>query len=255
MEKMKMSDDWNEITDGNENGESEFEGEIWKPEMVDEALIGKYVEIEENVGTNNDSTLYHIRNENGELFKVWGSKVLDGLFKKVPLNSMVKLVYKGKKKSQKGFYYKVYKLFSKQGGEGASASSSSTVEKPENTNQKDLEDNGAKVMQVGPTDEEINRIADQQIQKANGNWYKIIEQYLPKNKEDLEDPEKVAAEYINRLRSDIIGTGVKNVTPKMIRDNVVILVEDGNTVEEDLGKLDEEKGKMIFKLLRKVDGV
>lgn len=122
--------EWTEVKDENENAETEFEGKIWKPEMVDEAIIGRYVDMEENVGTNNDSTLYHIRDQKDELWKVWGSKVLDSLFQKVPLQSEVKLVYLGKKQSKAGFYYKVYKLFQKPGG-GASSSSSSTVEKPE----------------------------------------------------------------------------------------------------------------------------
>jgi hypothetical protein len=103
--------------------------------------------------------------------------------------------------------------------------------------------------------EEVNRIADQQIMKDKVGWFESLRDQLPKTKEDLEDVEKVAAEWINRIRNDLIGSGVKNVSTKVIRDNVAVMVEQNETSETDLGKLDENMGREIFKLLRQVDVV
>jgi hypothetical protein len=228
--------DWEEVTDGNENLESEFEGEIWKPEMVDEALIGKYVEIEENVGTNNDSTLYHIRTVEGELFKVWGSMVLDGLFQKVPLNTEIKLVYKGKKQSKKGFYYKVFKLFQKPGGEPSGSSSSNQQPKQEQPNIE------AEIM-------DLSRQTEQAKDNKEQDWFDSLRPQLPKSKEDLKDPQKVAIEWINRIRMDLIDNGTKRVTLKMIRDNVNILWQEEEK-DFDLGVLDEAMAGRIFKVLK-----
>jgi hypothetical protein len=113
--------EWEKVEDG-PNGEVGFEGTIWKPEVVDEAITGDYVEKEEDVGLQGDSTLYHIKADD-IYWKVWGSTVLDGLFKNVPVGSKVRLVYKGKRKSQKGNFYKFYELYTAKGGASASSSS------------------------------------------------------------------------------------------------------------------------------------
>lgn len=242
---MKMSDDWIDVEDENENMESDFEGSIWKPEMVDEALIGRYVEMEENVGTKNDSTLYHIRKEDGELFKVWGSKLLDGKFDKIPLKSLVKIVYLGKKQSKNGFMYKVFKVQYKAGGGDSQSSSSS---KNRQSDEQAVDD----ILNQTKEPETLD-LSGKQTQ--TGDWFDKLQHYLPEKPEDLENPEKRYAEWINRIRNDIIGTGTKpeKVTIKVIRDNVAILVEDGATSDHDLGKLDIEAGKGIFTLLHKVE--
>lgn len=210
--KVKMSNDWIEVEDGNENSESGFEGEIWKPELVDEFIIGKYVEMEENVGTENKSTLYHIRTPDDELYKVWGTMVLDTLFQKVELQSEVKLVYKGKKQSKNGRYYKIFKLFHKGGG-GASSSSSSTVEKP-TQNEENMMDNDAQIM-------DITREQEHDDQIARG-WLERVTNYFV-NMGISPNETKLKAEVYNRI---------------------------GNR-DKELGKLDEDMAKKVFKLIEK----
>ncbi len=98
---------------------------------------------------------------------------------------------------------------------------------------------------------EVNGISPEDDPKQD--WFILLQKYLPETPEDIKNPEKRAAEWINRIRQDIISPNIRNPTIKMIRDNVNILVEDGHTFENDLGKLDIETGRGIFALLHKVE--
>lgn len=100
---------------------------IWKPELVDEWISGRYTNREDNTGLKGDSTLYHIV-DGGKHWKVWGNAVLNSRFKDVPLESMVKIVYCGKRRSQKGNMYNVFDVYVAQddGDEDNSSPSSSS---------------------------------------------------------------------------------------------------------------------------------
>ena len=71
-------------------------------------LIGYFVDIETEVGENN-SNLYTVRKEDGELISFWGSTVIDTRMKNIMPDEMVKIVYLGKTKSQKS--NRVFKNF------------------------------------------------------------------------------------------------------------------------------------------------
>ena len=72
----------------------------WEPEAIGETLQGKYIDLEENVGQFK-SKLYTIKTSQGEM-KVWGSKVLDELMKKVDMGLEVRITYNGKQPSKTG---------------------------------------------------------------------------------------------------------------------------------------------------------
>lgn len=63
-------------------------------------LVGYYVGVETEVGENK-SNLYTFRKENGETIAVWGNTVLDIRFRNLIKDEEVKIVYKGKEKSEK----------------------------------------------------------------------------------------------------------------------------------------------------------
>lgn len=69
--------------------------ENWKPEKEGDELAGTYVDKRENVGPN-ASNVYTIQREDGVLFSLWGSAVLDSNLPKVEFGKEVKIVYLGK---------------------------------------------------------------------------------------------------------------------------------------------------------------
>lgn len=106
--------------------------QIWKPDLVDEWISGRYTNREDNTGLKGDSTLYHIV-DGDKHWKVWGNAVLNSRFKDVPLESLVKIVYCGKRRSQKGNMYNVFDVYVAQDNEDEdkgeqSPSSSSPVQ-------------------------------------------------------------------------------------------------------------------------------
>lgn len=109
--------------------------------------------------------------------------------------------------------------------------------------------------EVMNVENEVNDIVNEQVNGQKKDWFDRVKGNLPQSKEDLKDKEKVACEWINRIRSDLLNEGVKKVTPKMIRDNVAVLVSEENMKEDDLGDLNEDAGRDIFKVLRNVDPV
>ncbi len=73
---------------------------FWEPEAIGETLQGTYIDLEENVGQFK-SNLYTVRTTQGEM-KIWGSKVLDELMKKVDLGLEVRITFNGKQPSKSG---------------------------------------------------------------------------------------------------------------------------------------------------------
>jgi hypothetical protein len=110
------------------------ESTIWKPDNADEWIVGKYFDLDENIGLKGDSNLYHIRSDDGTHYKVWGSMILDDLMSKVNMGSDVKIVYKGKKQGKNNFY-KLFEVSVPEGEDGdeggeSSPSSSKSESKP-----------------------------------------------------------------------------------------------------------------------------
>ncbi|BDZ68721.1 hypothetical protein [Methanobacterium ferruginis] len=88
---------WKEV----KRDEAELEKPVtWEPEIIGETLQGTYIDLEEDVGQYK-SNLYTIKTSEGEV-KVWGSKVLDELMKKVDLGLEVRITYNGKQPSKTG---------------------------------------------------------------------------------------------------------------------------------------------------------
>jgi hypothetical protein len=88
---------WKEV----KRDEAELEKPItWEPEIIGETLQGTYIDLEENMGQYK-SNLYTIKTSEGEV-KVWGSKVLDELMKKVDLGLEIRITYNGKQPSKTG---------------------------------------------------------------------------------------------------------------------------------------------------------
>jgi len=84
---------------------------IWDFEE-NKILIGTLEKIETDIGPNK-SILYTFRVQ-GDLFKVWGSTVLDQRLMMINIGDEVKIVYQGKQKSPiTGRTVKVYKVYSK----------------------------------------------------------------------------------------------------------------------------------------------
>lgn len=77
---------------------------MWNGKGIDlqpeEILKGEFVDKAENLGDNN-STMYVIKNEVGQRVGVWGSTVLDIRMKNIEIGQSIRLVYKGKKASEK----------------------------------------------------------------------------------------------------------------------------------------------------------
>jgi len=237
---------YKEIVKENEEEESIFPGELVNF-VEGETREGYYSETEEI----SESLLHHFNKHDEEThWKVWGSKLLDEKMKDAVIGLKTLVKFDGKRKNKTNnrstkFWTVMQDEDDKLGGE-ASASSSSSNE-PETL---DLSGQNS-------DEQAVNDIVNEQVNQNQNkdDWYTKIQEYLPEKPEDYENPEKRAASWIQGIRQDIIGTGVheSKVTPKTIRDNTAILVEDGVTEDHDLGKLDEEAGREIFKLLRKVE--
>ena len=79
---------------------------------IGESTEGKYIEKLEGIGENN-STIYVLENDATMRIGVWSSSVIDSKFRRIPIGSLVKVVYRGEKPSQKrrGKTYKDYDVF------------------------------------------------------------------------------------------------------------------------------------------------
>jgi hypothetical protein len=92
-----------------ENNVRDNDDTIWDKE-ADPVIMGALVKIEHQVGPN-ESTLYTVKKDDGELVKIWGSTVLDDRFLGLPEGSYVKVSYEGLKKGKNGKSYHNYKVF------------------------------------------------------------------------------------------------------------------------------------------------
>ena len=88
--------------------ESEIFGDTWNPEIM-KALTGFYVGNASNQGKYS-SNVYHIEQPDGSRYTVWGSKVINDEFAKIPLDAEVRIEFLGEKTSQDGTKYKAYRI-------------------------------------------------------------------------------------------------------------------------------------------------
>ncbi len=247
------------LEEDNEN-ETMFPGYLWKPQVNGETREGVFTRTETDVGDN--SVLHHFNEENEnpdaeddqtKHWKMWGSTVLDKLMARAKPGLPTKVIFVGKQKNKTNKYYtNLFEVLQDEdaGGEPSTPSSSSSSSGEPETMDLRRSDEDA-VNEIMDNDNKFHKAKKVKKQKK-GDWFEKLKDYLPEKNEDLEIPEKRHAEWINRIRSDLIGNGTRKVTMKMIRDNVAILVEDGTTRDHDLGTLDEETGRGIFTLLRKI---
>lgn len=75
-------------------------------------IEGVYIELQENVGPNK-SNIYILKTKAGNI-GVWGSTVIDSRMAEIPLQSEVKLVFRGMRQGKRG-EYKDYSVFVKGG--------------------------------------------------------------------------------------------------------------------------------------------
>lgn len=71
----------------------------WEAEPI---LEGIYTLKEENQGLRKDQNVYHVKTEDGNTHRFWGSIMLNDVFKSIPLGYSVYIAYGGKKPSQSG---------------------------------------------------------------------------------------------------------------------------------------------------------
>ncbi len=92
MQNNVKDDEWQESQVKND--------EVWDRK---DTLIGKYISVQSEVGPNK-SNMYTLKNEDGTV-GVWGSTVIDGKFKNIPIGSMVKIEPRGENTSKAGKNY------------------------------------------------------------------------------------------------------------------------------------------------------
>jgi len=80
-------------------GQSTEGSELWDYEMQ-EKLVGIYKSKKENIGPNK-SNMYFVEDKKGNLRSFWGTALLNDRFSDINIGEEVKLVYKGKVKSEK----------------------------------------------------------------------------------------------------------------------------------------------------------
>lgn len=72
----------------------------WKPQEINDELVGVFVKEQQNVGANN-SMLYNMKID-GKSMAVWGSAVLDTKMNAVKPGDLIKIQYLGKGEAKAG---------------------------------------------------------------------------------------------------------------------------------------------------------
>ena len=87
------------------------EAKLWDFEKDGAELTGKLIEVRTGVGQN-DSNIYTVEQEDGELRGFWGTTVLDGRLKNIEFGDFVKVVFLGRETSEKsGREYKNFEVY------------------------------------------------------------------------------------------------------------------------------------------------
>ena len=75
-------------------------GDAVEWEEIGQEIVGILKNIRRDVGENK-SIMYEIEEEDGSIISIWGSTILDNRMIRVDVGDKVKIIYKGKKQSQK----------------------------------------------------------------------------------------------------------------------------------------------------------
>ena len=83
----------------------------WEFEDVNDFVQGNWMSEQENVGKNK-SKVYNLKQEDGSIVSVWGSRLLDGNFALLEKGDIVKIIFLGKKQGSDQEYnnFKVQKF-------------------------------------------------------------------------------------------------------------------------------------------------
>lgn len=85
--------------------------EIFKfDEDENKEFIGQYVGKKENLGDNN-STLYTFKDEEGKIWDMWGTTLLDSRLSTAKTDEWFKFVYLGKAKSKNGRTFHNFEVY------------------------------------------------------------------------------------------------------------------------------------------------
>lgn len=108
---MSQNDNWDDAVEANAQSNETWDSTSSTP------IVGKYIGMKTNVGPN-ASNIYNIVNEeDGEIWGVWGSAVIDSKFEEIPVNSRVRIEYLGKKPGKRG-EFKDYSIKYKAAAQG-----------------------------------------------------------------------------------------------------------------------------------------
>ena len=94
---------------------------VWKPESKGDTITGVLVNKEPK--TEDQSAKYHIQAEDGEMYMVWGSAILDDRMKFVTVSDIVRITYEGQDKNKKGQALNLFKVQVKEPGDDNNTSS------------------------------------------------------------------------------------------------------------------------------------
>lgn len=73
----------------------------WQEKQAGFEIVGYLFDMQHNQGPKQNSSVYTLKQENGENIAFWGSAVLDDQIQKVPMGSFIKVIYEGKKEPKK----------------------------------------------------------------------------------------------------------------------------------------------------------
>lgn len=77
----------------------------WDEKDAGFAVEGYFFDLNEGVGSKGNSTIYTLKQDNGEKVSFWGSAVLDDQFSKFGIGTYCRVEYQGKKQSKGGANY------------------------------------------------------------------------------------------------------------------------------------------------------
>lgn len=93
---MSNNDEWGDAPEANAQSNETWDSTSAAP------IIGKFIGKKSNVGPNASNIYNLVNEEDGEIWGVWGSAVIDSKFEEIPLNSRVRIEYLGKKPGKRG---------------------------------------------------------------------------------------------------------------------------------------------------------
>ena len=122
---MSTNDNWDDAVEANAQSNETWDSTSSTP------IIGKYIGRKDNVGPNQSSIYNLVNEEDGEIWGVWGSAVIDSKFAEIPLNSRVRIEYLGKKPGKRGEFKDYSVKYKAPEGATAPAQAAPTVPAPE----------------------------------------------------------------------------------------------------------------------------